>query len=156
MDVSRSLQDQFAPELICFGCGPANPQGLQIKSFVVGERVVARFTPAPHHQAFPGVVNGGIIGSLLDCHMNWTAAYHLMVRNQLQVPPCCVTAHYEVTFAAPTPADVELTLEAWVVDASDRKAVVAATLGPADQVTARGGGTFVAVKEGHPAFHRWG
>lgn len=156
MDVSRSLQDQFAPDLICFGCGPANDQGLRIKSFVVGDKVVARFSPQPQHQAFPGVVNGGIIGALLDCHMNWTAAYHLMVENGLEVPPCCVTARYEVTFEAPTPAEVELHLEAWVTESSSRKAVVEATLGPEGQVTARGGGTFVAVREGHPAFHRWG
>jgi hypothetical protein len=32
----------------------------------------------PNHEAFPGVLNGGIIGTLLDCHCNWTAAYHLM------------------------------------------------------------------------------
>ena len=28
-----ALQDQYAPELICFGCGPANEKGLQLKSF---------------------------------------------------------------------------------------------------------------------------
>ena len=26
-----------------------------------------------------GVLNGGIIGALLDCHSNWTAAHHLMI-----------------------------------------------------------------------------
>ncbi len=40
--------------------------------------MVCDFTPEPHHQAFPGMLNGGIIGALLDCHSNWTAAYHLM------------------------------------------------------------------------------
>jgi hypothetical protein len=32
------------------------------------------------YEAFEGVLNGGIIGTLLDCHCNWTAAYHLMKR----------------------------------------------------------------------------
>ena len=41
MDESQSLQDQFAPTLICFGCGPANQQGLQIKSFSRGDQVIA-------------------------------------------------------------------------------------------------------------------
>ena len=37
----NSLQDTYAPESICFGCGPANTQGLRIKSFVQGNEVVA-------------------------------------------------------------------------------------------------------------------
>jgi len=155
MDETKSLQDQFAPKLICFGCGPGNAKGLQIKSFVVGEKVVASFLPQPHHQAFEGMINGGIIGTLLDCHLNWTAAWHLMQKNQLDVPPCCVTAKYEVAFEKPTPSGKRLHLEAWVVDSSDRKAVVEGTLGTPDDVTARCRGTFVSVKPDHPAYHRW-
>ncbi len=155
MDESKSLQDQFAPDLICFGCGPANESGLQIKSYVKGERVVASFEPKLHHQAFQGMINGGIIGSLLDCHMNWTAAWRLMVVGDLEVPPCTVTAEYKVVFKAPTPSETTLELEAWVVENSQRKAVIEATLSAAGEVTATGHGIFVAVKEGHPAFHRW-
>lgn len=155
MDHSQSLQDQFAPNLVCFGCGPANDMGLQIKSFVKGEKVCATFTPAQHHQAFPGMVNGGIVGALLDCHMNWTAAWRLMVATEVEVPPCTVTAEYKVAFKAPTPSETELELEAWVIENSERKAVIEATLSANGEVTATGQGTFVAVKPGHPAFHRW-
>ena len=160
MDFAKSLQDQFAPNLICFGCGPANKEGLQIKSFVETDDdgqtiVVCRFTPASHHRAYVGMINGGIIGALLDCHLNWTAAYHLMVKNEESVPPCCVTAKYGVEFKAPTPSETELFIKAWVTDSSNRKAVVEGTIGTADEVTATGNGTFVAVKPGHPAHHRW-
>ena len=154
MDSSKSLQDQFAPNLICFGCGPANKDGLQIKSFVEGDNVVASFQPQTH-QSFPGMMNGGIVGALLDCHSNWTAAWHLMNENGLSVPPCCVTAKYEVTFEKPTPSELELTLTAWVVESSKRKAVIDATLSTAGEITARCRGTFVSVKPDHPAFHRW-
>jgi acyl-coenzyme A thioesterase PaaI-like protein len=167
-----SLQDQFAPNLVCFGCGPANEKGLQIKSFVEGDKVVATFTPQPHHIAFEGMINGGIIGVLLDCHLNWTAAWHLMQKNKLEKPPCCVTAKYEVTFNFPTPSGVPLRLESWILESSERKAVVSGTIGPVldsesivhapansvaseNQATALGQGTFVAVKPGHPAYHRW-
>ncbi len=155
MAEKKSLQDTYAPNLLCFGCGPKNERGLQIKSFVEGDVVVATFKPQPHHLAFEGMVNGGIIGVLLDCHMNWTAAWHLMNFNEFDVPPCTVTAHFGVTFELPTPLDRKLRLKAWVVDASTRKATTNATLGYDDVITARGEGTFVAVKEGHPAFHRW-
>ena len=155
MDETKSLQDQFAPQLICFGCGPANEKGLQIKSFVSGDKLIATFFPQPHHQAFEGMINGGIIGVLMDCHLNWTAAWHLMQKNSLDIPPCCVTAKYEVTFEKPTPSETELFLEAWVVESSQRKAVVEGTIGPKNSTTARCRGTFVSVKPNHPAFHRW-
>ena len=28
-----SVQDEYAPKSICFGCGPANEKGLKIKSY---------------------------------------------------------------------------------------------------------------------------
>ena len=68
-----SLQDRYAPANRCFGCGPANEKGLRIKSFPQGDEVVAEFRAEPHHEAFPGAVNGGILGALLDCHSNWAA-----------------------------------------------------------------------------------
>ncbi|NNF11117.1 MAG: PaaI family thioesterase, partial [Acidimicrobiia bacterium] len=43
----QSLQDTYGPGTICFGCGPANEKGLQIKSFVADEAVVADFDPSP-------------------------------------------------------------------------------------------------------------
>jgi acyl-coenzyme A thioesterase PaaI-like protein len=76
MSERKSLQETYAPRSICYGCGPANPQGLHIRSFPEGDVLVAEWTPQPHHQAFPGALNGGIIGTLLDCHCNWAAAYH--------------------------------------------------------------------------------
>jgi hypothetical protein len=37
----RSLQEQYALNNSCFGCGPANAQGLRIRSFSKGEEVIA-------------------------------------------------------------------------------------------------------------------
>ena len=39
-----------------------------------GDEVIADWQPEPYHQAFKSVLNGGMIGTLLDCHSNWTAA----------------------------------------------------------------------------------
>lgn len=150
-----ALQERYAPHNACFGCGPSNPKGLRIRSVPQGDEVVARWRPEAHHQAFPGVLSGGIVGTLLDCHCNWTAAHHLMVRAGAATPPCTVTAEYAISLRRPTPMDVELTLRARVVDASDDRAVIEATLEANGKVTATCRGTFVAVKEGHPAYHRW-
>lgn len=150
-----SVQDRYAPNLICFGCGPANPEGLHLKSYVKGERMVAEFRAQPKHQAFEGMLNGGIIGALLDCHCNWMACYHLMQRNGLESPPCTVTAEYTIKMEKPTPIAGVISLEAWVVDSSERRATVEGTLTAGGAITARCRGVFVAVREGHPAYHRW-
>ncbi len=150
-----SLQERYAPQNICFGCGPANPKGLRIRSFVQRGEVVADWTPEEHHQAFTGMLNGGIIGALLDCHSNWAATYHLMQKTGAETPPCTVTADYAVKMMRPTPADKPVHLRARVVESTEDRAVVEASLESEGKVRATCRGTFVAVKPGHPAYHRW-
>jgi acyl-coenzyme A thioesterase PaaI-like protein len=150
-----SLQERYAPETRCFGCGPANEQGLRIRSFPEGDEVVATWTPQPHHEAFAGTLNGGIIGSLLDCHSNWTAAYHLMGRRGLDRPPVTVTADYAVKLVRPTPMHGPLTLRARVVESTDDRATVEASLEADGKLCATCRGTFIAVRPGHPAYGRW-
>lgn len=150
-----SLQDRYGPQGRCFGCGPANEQGLRIKSFVRDGVTVCDWTPAPHHEAFDGVLNGGIVGALLDCHCNWTAAHHLMKRAGAETPPCTVTAEYSVQLKRPAPSSGPVHLEGRVVESGDRQAVVEGTLQAAGKTCATFRGTFVAVEPGHPAYHRW-
>lgn len=156
MSEEKSLQERYAPNGICFGCGVKNEKGLRIRSFP-GENgeVVAEFHAAPHHQAFPGMLNGGIIGALLDCHSNWTAAYFLMKKHGKNKPDCTVTADFHVKLRRPTPSDTLISLKARVVESTDEKAIVEAELIANDKICATCRGTFVVVKEGHPAFHRW-
>lgn len=149
------LQERYAPGNACFGCGPANALGLRVRSFPSGDRVVAVWQPQPQHEAFPGVLNGGIIGALLDCHCNWTAAWHLMARAGADHPPCTVTADYAVVLKRPTPTTGPVNLEARVETVSEDRATIYGELSAGGKVCATCRGTFVAVKPGHPAYHRW-
>ena len=151
----KSIQETYAPNLKCFGCGPANEKGLQIRSFPRGDEVVADWQAETYQEAFPGMLSGGIIGTLLDCHCNWTAAYHLMKRLGLDHPPCTVTADYAIKLLRPTPTDKPIHLVARVVESTDDRAIVEGELIAHDKVTATCRGTFAAVKTGHPAYHRW-
>ncbi len=149
----ESLQERYARKSVCFGCGPANDKGLRIRSFLEGDALVARFRAEPHHAAFPGVLNGGIIGVLLDCHCNWAAAMRLMQgRPEL---PSTVTADYAIQLKRPTPIDAEILLRARAVEVKGDRCVVEGTLEAAGKVCATCRGTFVAVEPGHPAYHRW-
>ena len=154
-DPTQSLQEQYAPNNSCFGCGPANPDGVHVRSFVRGDELVAEWTPQPKYEAFPGVLNGGIIGTLLDCHCNWTAAWFLMRAFNQERPPCTVTADYSIKLLRPTPTDTPIFLSAKLVELSGSRATVDGTLTANGKPCATCRGTFVAVKEGHPAFHRW-
>ena len=150
-----SVQQAFAPSSICFGCGPANEEGLQIESYRIENGLRMEFTPEIHHQAFPGMINGGIIGTLLDCHGNWTAAVALMDASEESEPPCTVTASYTVQLRRPTPLCVPLTIVSQIESLSEDRAEVNLTLEAEGKLCATGKGLFVAVKKGHPAYHRW-
>lgn len=153
-----AVQDRHWPTGLCFGCGPANQKGLRIKSRESGGpdgELVADWTPEKHHEAFEGVLNGGIVGALLDCHSNWTAAVYLMRQRGGTQPPCTVTSDFHVQLKRPTPTTGPVHLRSRVASAEGDRVVVEATLEAGGKITATCRGTFMEVHEGHPAFHRW-
>ena len=151
----QSLQERHAPRNACFGCGPSNEKGLRIRSFPSGDEVVCEWSPEDHHEAFEGVLNGGILGALLDCHSNWTAIHHLMGRDGLDEAPCCVTSDFHVKLKRPTPSKQPLQLTAKAVSSDGDWVTVEATLTSGGKVCATCTGRFVAVQPGHPAYNRW-
>lgn len=164
MDQLLALQDTYAPDSRCFGCGPANEKGLRIRSVALepeaNSEVVCDWSPSAWHLAFAladggGILNGGIIGTLLDCHSNWTAAHHLMRRDGLDKPPTTVTADFHVSLKRPTPTDSPVRLVARATESSGRRVTVEASLFSGGEVTATCVAHFVAVPPGHPAHDRW-
>jgi len=151
----KSLQEMYAPNGFCFGCGPKNSKGLRIRSFAVGDEVVAEWKSEPQHVAFAGFVNGGILSTLLDCHGNWTAAYTLMRKSGMDSPPGTVTSAYEVKFLRPTPISKTMHIRARATSTEGYRVTVEGLIDVEGKMTASMKGTFVAVKRGHPAFHRW-
>jgi acyl-coenzyme A thioesterase PaaI-like protein len=153
-----SLQERFAPAGHCFGCGPTNPVGLRIRSRPDRDDpsvLVADVEPRPELEAFDGVVNGGILGTVVDCHMNWTAAWSLMRARAADRPPTTVTLEYSIRMRRPTPSSRPIHLRASVVDLAEDRATVEAEISSDSIVTANARGTFVAVKPDHPAYDRW-
>ena len=127
------VQDFFGDEhSICYGCGRNNPHGLHIRTHWDGERGTFKFTPEDYHTAFPGIVYGGLIASLFDCHCIGTAiaaAYDNEGRAPGTQPAIMfVTANLNVNYLRPTPMDRVLTLQARIVESKGRKSVVACTL----------------------------
>lgn len=131
-NVTKAIQDVI-PHNHCWGCGPLNPHGLQIKSFVEGGETICRFTPSPAHMAGPThVLNGGIIATVIDCHCVLTAiadAYRAAGRELGSEPLLWhVTASLKIDYLAPTPIAGPVELRARVREAKGRKRVVECTL----------------------------
>ena len=124
----RSLQESLFPELTCFGCGPANERGLRLRSFRSPESgYVAQFLPWPEHDNGIGFLNGGIIGTLLDCHSAAavvdTAAEHGWRSLGDALLPY-LTAGLDVRYRRPAPLLEPVTLRAEVSAASETEITV--------------------------------
>ena len=112
----------------CFGCGADNPDGLQLKSAWDAADpavAVATFRPQPMHAAGPRhILNGGIIGTILDCHGIGTAvadAYRREERAMGSAPEIWyATASMTVDYLRPAPIDRPVHLTGRVVSVDDR------------------------------------
>ena len=117
-----SIQQRLYPDLPCFGCGPANPKGLQLRSFARDDSVIATFRPWPEHDNGLGYLNGGIISTVLDCHsaaaVLWEADRHGWVAGPGAALPY-VTAGLNVRFMRPSPLASEVELTAHVKGATE-------------------------------------
>ncbi|MER7072913.1 PaaI family thioesterase [Terrabacter sp. NPDC000476] len=136
-DLPLSIQERLYPDLPCFGCGPGNPKGLQLRSYPLGaddsdhsagsEGVGASFTPWPEHDNGLGYLNGGIIGTVLDCH---SAAAVMLEAERQGWPPLpgadlsYVTAGLDVRYLRPAPLHDPVELHAVVTEASEPQMTV--------------------------------
>ena len=85
----------------------------------------------------------------------WSGAIALMDAQGASAPPCTVTAGYTITLKRPTPTSGPVRLRARATEIAGDRAVVEGTLEAGGKITATCRGVFVAVREGHPAYHRW-
>lgn len=133
-----SIQDRFLADVPCFGCGPANPKGLQLKSFEGPDDTVrAVFQPWPEHDNGLGYLNGGIIATVLDCHS--AAAVVLGAQQRGLVADGTlqyVTAGIDVSYRRPSPLREPAELVARLVSADDQQIIVAAELWWQDKLRA--------------------
>lgn len=149
----KALQDQI-PGNHCFGCGPLNEQGLQIKSYWTADgETSCEFTPQPHHCAGPThYLNGGIIATLIDCHTICTAIADGYLQAEREVgtgdPIWYATGKLDVQYRAPAPIDKPVKLHAKVIERSEKKTVLHCTLSSGDRICASAEVVAVRVPDG--------
>jgi acyl-coenzyme A thioesterase PaaI-like protein len=139
-----AFQDQYLDARAdCWGCGRNNKFGLHIKSYWDGDEAVAHFTPQEHFTGHKGVLNGGIIATLMDCHCMGLAMAHAHREEGRQIGSqpliTYVTASLKVDYLKPTPLNGQpLELRARVERVEGRKTYMACRLLAAGVETACG------------------
>jgi acyl-coenzyme A thioesterase PaaI-like protein len=130
-DEFLSIQERLYPQLTCFGCGHANPEGLHLRSYPGPDGVVARFLPWPAHDNGFGFLNGGIIATLLDCHSGAAVYHDSWQRNPDPTDGeagLYVTAGLDVRYLRPMPLGEVAELRAVIMSADPDAVVVEAEL----------------------------
>jgi len=127
-DAGPSLQERLPVH--CFGCGVLNAKGLQIRSRWQGDECVCRWQPAAEHVGYPGLVYGGTIASVVDCHAIWTALSHACAVEKLELgrdalPFAYVTGKLMIDYLKPADIAQPLVLRARIVEHGARKTNVA-------------------------------
>jgi len=127
----------------CFGCGEANPQGLQL-SFLLAEdgTVVCPISIPDRFEGHPGFLHGGIIATLLDETMSKAVRARGLT---------AMTRHLEVDYRRPVPSCTPIRMEGRILRDEGRKHFVEATIFNAESnVLAHGKGVFIEVRPTRP------
>ena len=137
-----AIQDCI-PHNHCFGCGPENPDGMQIKSYWDGEESICTYLPRPEQCAGPTqYLYGGTIASLIDCHSVCTSIANYYQRDGFEVGEgptiWCVTGGLEVRYLKPTLIDRAVELRATISECTEKKTVLECTLSSHGVVKAEG------------------
>ena len=134
---ARAIQDQF-PDQPCWGCGPNNPHGLQIKSYWSGDTSVCTWQPEPYYAGWPGVLNGGILASLVDCHSVCTAISDAEGSSgDGDCPVVFATGSLTISYLRPVPIHSAVQLAARITERTPRKTRVECTVSAGGELCAR-------------------
>jgi len=121
----------------CFACGTDNPCGLHMTFRTDGRQLYGRVCPPGHVRGWRNLMHGGIISTILDETMAWTAI-HLLEQFIL-------TKSIQVDFLKPVTVEQELQTTGWIQEqTSQRRATMAASLADSQGTElARASGDFV-------------
>ncbi len=123
----------------CFGCSSTNTMGLGLE-FFTDEKTVFTFVKVPLHMCgWEKMVHGGIISTILDEIMSWTAIH--------QLKTFILTKSMTVDFLKPVFTDEELRAEGNVVEQTGpREAIVEGRLYTSEgKLSAKSRGVFALV-----------
>lgn len=127
------------PDNPCFGCGAANPRGMQLafEQDDAAQEIRGRFRLGIEYCGGPGFIHGGIIATLLDEAMSKVSRFR-------QVH--AVTAELVIEYLKFVPVDEDLLVEAREVEKNGRVLHRVGEISNREgEVLARGRGRFIEI-----------
>lgn len=101
----------------CFGCGTANALGLRLEFFETDDGVEVDWVAPAHVEGAPGIVHGGIQGTLLD------EAFCMTAYAKRGTP--VVTGELTVRYRRPVPVAVPLLVRGRIMEEDARSFIIA-------------------------------
>lgn len=128
-----------AAQNCCFGCGPANPTGLQLEFLLAEDATVVCLATIPAaFDGHPGYLHGGIIATLLDESMSKAVRASGV---------SAMTRQLEADYLRPVPSGAPIRMEGCIVRSEGRKHwTEARILNAHGKELARGKGLFIEVR----------
>ncbi|HZZ41605.1 MAG TPA: PaaI family thioesterase [Tepidisphaeraceae bacterium] len=126
----------------CLVCGPQNPHGLHLSLFVNPTTgiVSTTFTPTKDHIGFENILHGGILMTLADEAMAWSAIW---ASKRL-----CLAAELTTRFLSPARPGSPLTITATITSKRPRLLTSHCTLhNAANQLISESTGKFIPLPE---------
>jgi uncharacterized protein (TIGR00369 family) len=126
----------------CFGCGPANPTGLQLEFLQAEDGCVVCLPTIPNcFEGPPGYLHGGIIATMLDEAMSKTTR---------ALGLTTVTSQMEINYLRPVHSATPIRLEGRLLRSEGRKHwTEGRILDPRGRVLATAKGLFIDVGGSH-------
>jgi uncharacterized protein (TIGR00369 family) len=127
------------PQNNCFGCGAANPVGLQLRFAIEPDSaVVCQAVISDQYEGPPGYLHGGIIATLLDEAMSKANRAHGVT---------AMTRQMQVEYLRPVPSGAAIRIEGNVTRSEGRKHWTEARILSAEgAVLAHASGLFIAIR----------
>jgi len=135
-----SKLENFDRDRGCFACGANNPVGLKMQFYSDGDTVFSWLTVSPHLCGWRNIIHGGIITTIMDEAMSWTA-HHLIKK-------LILTKTIHVQFLHPLYVEKDIRVEGCVTRISrEREAeLTAQIMNEKDEKCAQAVGTFALLK----------
>lgn len=143
-EIKHAIQDEYPDNFAkCYGCGRLNKDGLHVRTGWEGDNTVSYYTPRENEIAVEGVVYGGLIASIIDCHGIGSAALAFHRKNGHEPgdgvdAPRFVTASLHIDYLKPTPHGVTLKLVSEVEEVHPKRFIAHTELIADGEICAKG------------------
>jgi len=112
----ENLKEIISCDGHCFGCSQQNSHGLKMR-FYADDAVVCSWLRVPDHLCgWNGVVHGGVLSTILDEIMSWSAIYNLR--------HIVMTKTMTIDFFKPVYIGEELRVEGRVIEQTGKREVI--------------------------------